>query len=82
MAKRKRTLVERAYRANVLSDGVLTRIESLEGTNLTPQNTDFEQLKSLAGPEKKRTTPTRMTANSPPNLKAQATLYRASPVSE
>ncbi|MGI6704601.1 MAG: hypothetical protein ACOX42_11465 [Clostridia bacterium] len=53
MAKRKRTLVERAYRANVLSDGVLTRIESLEGTNLTPQNTDFEQLKSLAGPEKK-----------------------------
>ncbi len=54
MAKQRKTLTERAYGTNVLSDAALSRIESLQGTNLMPQNTDFEQLKSLAGPEKEK----------------------------
>ena len=57
MAKQKKTLAERAYRANVLSDAALSRIESLEGTNLMPQNTDFEQLKGLSGPGKNANAP-------------------------
>lgn len=52
MTKEKKTLTEKTYHANVLPDGVVTHIESLEGTNLMPQNTDFEQLKSLDGPKK------------------------------
>lgn len=50
MGKQKKTLVERTYGANVFTDAALSRIESLDGTNLMPQNTDFEQLKSLSGP--------------------------------
>ena len=59
MGKRKKTLVERAYRANVFTDAALSRIESLDGTNLMPQNTDFEQLKSLSGPGKDKDSPDR-----------------------
>ncbi len=54
MTPRKKNLAERSYHANVLPDGVVTRIESLEGTNLMPENTDFEQLKSLDRPKKDR----------------------------
>jgi len=52
MVAERKTLTEKTYHTNVLPDGILTHIESLEGTNLMPQNTDFEQLKSLQGPEK------------------------------
>lgn len=48
-SNKKRNLNERAYRANVLPDGLVARIEGLEGTNLMPENTDIEQLKGLTG---------------------------------
>ncbi len=57
MPKQRKTLTERAYRANVLSDAALSRIESLEGTNLMPQNTDFEQLRSLVPPQNEKDSP-------------------------
>jgi hypothetical protein len=54
MAKRRKSLAERTHDTNVLSDAAVSRIEGLEGTNLMPQNTDFEQLKSLTGPGNER----------------------------
>lgn len=57
MSKRRKTLAERTHGTNVLSDAALSKIESLEGTNLMPQNTDFEQLKGLAGPVEETSDP-------------------------
>ncbi|HZX46937.1 MAG TPA: hypothetical protein VFF83_06660 [Clostridia bacterium] len=65
MGKRKKTLVERTYKANVFTDAALSRIESLDGTNLMPQNTDFEQLKSLSGPGEDLDSPDRDNGKEP-----------------
>ncbi|HOO12849.1 MAG TPA: hypothetical protein PK684_07840 [Bacillota bacterium] len=65
MGKRKKTLVERAYKTNVFTDAALSRIESLDGTNLMPQNTDFEQLKSLSGPGEDLDSPDRENGKEP-----------------